>query len=140
MALTSGRSTTVAESVSAVNAPAQFPKLAQTADERSACPICSTRETRFHAKAHDIEYCTSSEVYSGRSCDACGVLFLDPMPMNKLSESCPSNYDCYAKGKASTVQKIKEALDRKQFKGPASRDPGEEPLGARYRRRQRLAA
>ena len=107
-----------------MNAPAQFPELAQHAAE-PACPICSTRETRFHAKAHDIEYCTSSDVYSWRGCDACGVLFLDPMPTDKLGEIYPSNYYSYAEGKSSTVQKIKEALDRKRFKGLLSAIPGQ---------------
>ncbi len=107
-----------------MNAPVLFPELAQLAGA-PACPLCGTRETRFHAKAHDIEYCTSSDIYTWQGCDACGVLFLDPMPVDKLGEIYPANYYSYGEGKPSAVQKIKEALDRKRFKGLLGAIPGE---------------
>lgn len=112
-----------------MNAPAVFPELAEMAVNQPACPLCAAGETRFHANAHDIEYCTSSEVYSWHSCDGCGVLFLDPMPVDRLGEIYPSNYYSYGAGeeggKASVVQKIKEALDRKRFQGLLAGIPGE---------------
>ncbi|KUR71905.1 methyltransferase [Novosphingobium fuchskuhlense] len=87
---------------------------------RPACPLCGRHETRFHAEAHDIEYCTSDESWIWHACDPCGVLFIDPMPVDRLGTIYPANYYSYgageAGGKASTVQKIKEALDRRRFK------------------------
>ncbi|MEI6643873.1 MAG: class I SAM-dependent methyltransferase [Novosphingobium sp.] len=109
-----------------MNAPAHFPELAEMTGHRPACPLCGKAETRFHAEAHDIEYCTSDESWVWHACDHCGVLFIDPMPVDRLSEIYPANYYSYGAGKASTVQKIKEALDRRRFKGLLSAIPGTE--------------
>lgn len=118
-----------------MNAPMPFAEFAQMPDSwaavRPACPICGKHETRFHAEAHDIEYCTSHEDWVWHSCDSCGVLFIDPMPVDRLSEIYPANYYSYGAGedgagKASTVQKIKEALDRKRFKSLLAAIPGKQ--------------
>ena len=109
-----------------MNAPAHFPELAEMTGYRPACPLCGKAETRFHAEAHDIEYCTSDESWIWHACDPCGVLFIDPMPVDRLGEIYPANYYSYGAGKASAVQKIKEALDRRRFKRLLGAVPGEE--------------
>ena len=109
-----------------MNAPAHFPELAEMTGYRPACPLCGKAETRFHAEAHDIEYCTSDESWIWHACDPCGVLFIDPMPVDRLGEIYPANYYSYGAGKASAVQKIKEALDRRRFKSLLGAVPGEE--------------
>ena len=119
----------------AMNAPAIFPELSELAEQaalrgaKPACPLCGTQDTRFHAEAQDIEYCTGSETWTWRACDPCGVLFIDPMPVDRLGEIYPANYYSYGTGdagaKASAVQKIKEALDRKRFRGLLAGIPGE---------------
>jgi SAM-dependent methyltransferase len=112
-----------------MNAPALFPELAEMTGHRPQCPLCGRNDTRFHAEAHDIEYCTSHEDWIWHACDPCGVLFIDPMPVDRLGEIYPANYYSYGAGedggKASAVQKIKEALDRRRFKSLLGAVPGE---------------
>jgi 2-polyprenyl-3-methyl-5-hydroxy-6-metoxy-1,4-benzoquinol methylase len=109
-----------------MNALAQFPEASEMIGYRPACPLCGKRETRFHAEAHDIEYCTSDESWTWHACDPCGVLFIDPMPVDRLGEIYPSNYYSYGAGKASMVQKIKETLDRRRFRGLLCAIPGKQ--------------
>jgi SAM-dependent methyltransferase len=94
----------------------------------SQCPICATTATRHHAQAHDIEYHTTSAEFAFRGCDACGVLFIDPMPVDRLGEIYPANYYSYGAGdqgaKPSVVQRIKEALDRQRFRKLLAAIPG----------------
>ncbi len=106
-----------------MNAQARFPEISARTD--APCPLCGSHDSALHARAHDIEYCTGSEVYTWRACEPCGVLFIDPMPVDRLGEIYPANYYSYADGKASVVQKVKEALDRRRFRQLLQGVPGE---------------
>jgi len=79
------------------------------------CPLCSQSEPTFHARAHDIEYCTGDEAYTWYRCTPCDILFIDPMPVDRLNEIYPSNYYSFSPENASIAARITETLDRRQF-------------------------
>lgn len=81
----------------------------------ATCPLCAATDTQLHAKAHDIEYCTGDQSYDWLRCDRCRILFIDPMPVDRLAQIYPANYYSFSPESASFVQKAKEWLDRRQF-------------------------
>lgn len=81
-----------------------------------ACLACGARASSHWATAHDIEYATSTDEFAYRACRACGVLFIDPVPEQRLSEIYPSNYYSYAAPGRSPALAVKTALDRRFFR------------------------
>jgi SAM-dependent methyltransferase len=82
----------------------------------AACLACGGDRAAFWTRAHDVEYRTSEAEYTFLRCEDCGVLFIDPVPMDRLREIYPSNYYSYASPGASPVHKIKSWLDRRFFR------------------------
>lgn len=99
---------------------------AQTID--SVCPVCSKPAGRFFARASDVEYYSTNDVYTYLSCSECGSVFLDQPPVNELRTIYPRNYYSYgANGhKASLVDQVKERLDARQFARILRRIPGDQ--------------
>jgi SAM-dependent methyltransferase len=90
------------------------------------CPVCLSKRTDPFAKARDLEYLTSNEVFAYYHCASCGALFLHPVPSGRLREIYPPSYYSFHEGKDSLVEMIKQALDRRMF-AKALRDlPGDE--------------
>lgn len=91
------------------------PSSGSTSGDRT-CLACGGARTSFWARAHDVEYHTSSDEFTFMRCEACGVLFIDPVPADRLREIYPSNYYSYAPGGQSLVHRIKGWLDRRFFR------------------------
>ncbi len=81
--------------------------------ELPGCPLCGSHDVRLHAVATDVEYFTSPDAFSFHRCDPCGVLFISPMPHDRLGEIYPPNYYAFARSGGGLVSRIKEALDRR---------------------------
>ena len=60
------------------------------------CLACGAERSRPWAEARDLEYLTSTDAFQYLRCEACGVLFIDPCPVDRLGEIYPSNYYAYA--------------------------------------------
>ena len=80
------------------------------------CPICARARGSYYATARDIEYFTSSDDFTFYRCDQCDVLFLDPMPFDRLDEIYPANYySFHVDAERSIAQRIKRFLDERAF-------------------------
>ena len=83
---------------------------------RAVCPLCGASDcTVRHATARDVEYCTTDEGFVFHRCLECQVLFIDPMPTDRLGEIYPSNYYAFKPAKPSAPEKIKRWLDNRLF-------------------------
>lgn len=90
-----------------------------------ACPLCVGVDAHLHARAKDIEYRTTDEEFAWYACPRCDILFIAPMLHGRLGEIYPANYYSFASAKKTTVVRVKEALDRRNFRQLLSRIPGE---------------
>ena len=80
------------------------------------CPLCAQPRASYYATAQDIEYFTTSDSFTFYRCDSCDVLFLHPMPSDRLGEIYPNNYYSFHVGSGrSTAQRIKQFLDDRTF-------------------------
>jgi 2-polyprenyl-3-methyl-5-hydroxy-6-metoxy-1,4-benzoquinol methylase len=80
------------------------------------CLACGATDSSRWARAHDIEYRTTTDEFDYRECRACGVLFIDPVPESRLAEIYPSNYYSYQAPGSSPVNALKSLLDRRFFR------------------------
>lgn len=81
------------------------------------CRLCASTRVETHAHARDEEYFTSDDVFRYYRCPACDVVFIDPIPSNRLGVIYPSNYYSFdPKVIGSPVFRVKDALDRRFFK------------------------
>jgi 2-polyprenyl-3-methyl-5-hydroxy-6-metoxy-1,4-benzoquinol methylase len=89
------------------------------------CPICSQSRAARYAAARDIEYFSALEDFTFYRCDSCDVLFLDPMPSDRLDEIYPKNYYSFHAGvDRSIAQRIKRFLDVRAFAALTRDVPG----------------
>jgi SAM-dependent methyltransferase len=80
------------------------------------CPVCSSDGAVAYAEARDEEYFTTTDVFDYFRCPACGVVFVDPMPTDRLAEIYPPNYYSFdASVIRSPTFRIKDRLDRRFF-------------------------
>jgi SAM-dependent methyltransferase len=89
---------------------------AESTGSVGVCPLCRSREGKLWAKARDVEYRTESQEYSYYRCLPCGVLFIDPMPVDKLKIIYPANYYSFLPENQSAIHKVKIWLDTFLFK------------------------
>lgn len=89
------------------------------------CLACGARQAEPWATAHDVEYHTTRDEFVYFRCQACGVLFIDPVPESRLSEIYPSNYYSYGKPGKSPVMAVKSFLDRRFFRSILSKLRGD---------------
>jgi 2-polyprenyl-3-methyl-5-hydroxy-6-metoxy-1,4-benzoquinol methylase len=95
-----------------------------------ACPICARSRASFYATAQDIEYFSTPDSFTFYRCPDCDVLFLDPMPSDRLDEIYPANYySFHVDSERSIAQRIKRYLDERTF-AALTRDIKGEDLGA----------
>jgi 2-polyprenyl-3-methyl-5-hydroxy-6-metoxy-1,4-benzoquinol methylase len=80
-----------------------------------ACLACGARDAALWAQAIDGEYRATADVFRYLRCAACGVLFIDPVPRERLAEIYPANYYSFADPKDSFVQRVKRKLDGRRF-------------------------
>ncbi|EJL58067.1 methyltransferase family protein [Rhizobium sp. CF122] len=88
------------------------------------CPLCKGKQTRFHARAKDIEYFTSDREFDFHHCQACDVIFIDPMLSHRLGEIYPPNYYSFKETKKNFVVATKEWLDRRALAALTRKIPG----------------
>ena len=80
------------------------------------CPLCAQPRASYYATAQDIEYFTTSDSFTFYRCDSCDVLFLHPMPSDRLGEIYPNNYYSFHVGSGRSIaQRIKQFLDDRTF-------------------------
>jgi 2-polyprenyl-3-methyl-5-hydroxy-6-metoxy-1,4-benzoquinol methylase len=91
----------------------------------ASCPLCGIGDVVHHATARDIEYFTVDATFDFFRCAACDVVFIDPMPWNRLGEIYPKNYYSFVSGERSATQRVKEFLDRRFFRKVLNPIPGE---------------
>ena len=91
------------------------------------CPVCASNEALHHADASDEEYFTSPDVFHYLRCSECGVVFIDPMPTDRLTEIYPPNYYSFDSTVVhSPTFRIKDRLDQRFFAKLLRSIPGSE--------------
>jgi 2-polyprenyl-3-methyl-5-hydroxy-6-metoxy-1,4-benzoquinol methylase len=99
---------------SAINDPAPSP-----------CPICKRTGT-VYAQATDIEYFSTTDVFDFCLCSNCDLLYIHPVPSDRLNEIYPANYYSFVAGsKKNVVVRFKEWLDARTFRSLLKLIPGE---------------
>jgi 2-polyprenyl-3-methyl-5-hydroxy-6-metoxy-1,4-benzoquinol methylase len=88
------------------------------------CLACGADGPEPWARASDVEYCTTDDVFDYLRCTACGVLFIHPVPLSRLSEIYPSNYYSFAEAQHSLAARVKDALDARNWRKLLSQLPG----------------
>jgi SAM-dependent methyltransferase len=82
-----------------------------------SCPLCKNEvNNTFYTQSKDSEYYTSEEAYSFYNCGSCSLLFIDPVPEDKLNLIYPANYYSFVDKPKGAVEKVKEFLDKRMFK------------------------
>jgi DNA-directed RNA polymerase subunit RPC12/RpoP len=56
------------------------------------CLACGSKRFEAWARAWDAEYHNTDERFTLHRCLDCRVLFIDPVPRDRLEEIYPSNY------------------------------------------------
>lgn len=81
------------------------------------CPVCDSERVQHLTWAWDSEYHTTDERFEYGRCTSCEVLFIDPMPLDRLSEIYPANYYSADPGNSdgSWVARLKLWLDGRIF-------------------------
>ncbi|WP_449065570.1 class I SAM-dependent methyltransferase [Planomonospora algeriensis] len=90
------------------------------------CPACGGTASQPWARARDVEYHTSGDEFGYHRCLGCGVLFIDPLPVDRLSEIYPANYYAYASAEQSFVHRIKDRLDSLRLRRILSKLAGDD--------------
>jgi 2-polyprenyl-3-methyl-5-hydroxy-6-metoxy-1,4-benzoquinol methylase len=89
------------------------------------CLACDSTENIEWASAKDAEYLTTNETFQFYRCENCHVLFIDPVPSERLNIIYPQNYYSFVTPKTSIIFAIKNWLDRRIFKRLFAQIPGE---------------
>ncbi|MEV6867967.1 class I SAM-dependent methyltransferase [Streptosporangium subroseum] len=98
----------------------------QAASPAPRCPACRGTGSEPWARARDVEYRTTDEEFGYHRCLRCGALFIDPMPVDRLSEIYPANYYAYASEEQSFVHRVKDRLDSLRLRRTLSRLSGDD--------------
>lgn len=98
----------------------------RTDPSRPRCLLCSGREVEHWAQGWDAEYRTSDRRYDYYMCTRCRVLFIDPVPDDRLGEIYPPNYYSYASDERSVVHALKDRLEARTFRKILRGIPGED--------------
>ena len=80
------------------------------------CLACGSLEVTAWATARDVEYRTTSESFDYVRCEACSALSIVDPPRDRLGEIYPASYYSFSETGASPVERIKQWLDRRQFR------------------------
>lgn len=84
---------------------------------KPVCPICHKKEgITLWSTCTDFEYNTSDESYNYYECRGCKVVFLSPLPVDRLEEIYPLNYYSYSSSKTSVLFRVKSWLEVKNYR------------------------
>jgi len=89
------------------------------------CPLCRKQTSEVWCAATDEEYFTTTESFTYYHCPSCDVLFIQPVPEDKLHQIYPPNYYSFIGRKKSLSVRIKEMLDKRLFKSILKKIPAE---------------
>ena len=93
--------------------------------KRPPCLSCGSSDTSEWACARDVEYRTSDELFHYHRCASCQVLFIDPVPLDRLGVIYPRNYYSFQPEVRSFAFALKERLDRALFRSILAAIPGD---------------
>ncbi len=91
----------------------------------ASCPLCQSSESVHFARVEDIEYFTKPGTFDFYRCGHCDVLYLDPMPFDRLDEIYPANYYSFVAKSNSIIHRIKDLLDVRYLRKVLSAVPGD---------------
>jgi 2-polyprenyl-3-methyl-5-hydroxy-6-metoxy-1,4-benzoquinol methylase len=80
------------------------------------CLACGSTSYEFWSRSTDAEYRTTDETFTYYRCRDCNVLFIDPVPRERLKEIYPPNYYSFVTPKRSLVHRAKDMLDQRLFR------------------------
>lgn len=89
------------------------------------CLACGSTDSTYWATASDAEYLSVEDKFVFHHCQQCRAIFIDPVPLDRLSQIYPSNYYSFLPPKKSLVFKIKSLLDKRIFKNLLAQIPGD---------------
>jgi 2-polyprenyl-3-methyl-5-hydroxy-6-metoxy-1,4-benzoquinol methylase len=96
----------------AENVPASYP-----------CGACGNFDTARYSVARDVEYFTSGAAFTYVQCRGCGAVSLANPPVDQLSRIYPPNYYSFQPVQKSLALRVKDALDKRVFRGCLGRLP-----------------
>lgn len=79
--------------------------------EAPPCLLCGKTSAEKWATTQDVEYFSLPGDFTFYHCTECGVLYIDPLPNDKLAEIYPENYYSFTHGLDSPIYRIKQWLD-----------------------------
>jgi len=79
------------------------------------CLACGSSRSMIWTQATDLEYFSTNEIFKYYKCLHCGSLYIDPVPIDRLSVIYPKKYYSFSEEK-NFVRSIKEYLDKLHFK------------------------
>jgi 2-polyprenyl-3-methyl-5-hydroxy-6-metoxy-1,4-benzoquinol methylase len=88
------------------------------------CLSCGGTHLKPWAKATDLEYFTTSEIFDYSRCENCEALSISPVPSNQLDTIYPENYYAF-EGGGSPLEAIKQWLDRRRLGKLLATIPGD---------------
>jgi len=97
----------------------------ENAETIPRCLNCGERDSELWASMSDVEYFSLDGKFCFYLCHACGVLYIDPCPNDKLTEIYPENYYSFGHTLDSPVYRIKQWLDRRLLRKILRDIPGE---------------
>jgi 2-polyprenyl-3-methyl-5-hydroxy-6-metoxy-1,4-benzoquinol methylase len=80
------------------------------------CPLCKNDTAIKISSATDVEYFTLSGSFNFWECGACKILFIDPLPADKLKIIYPENYYSFTEKHSSIAFRLKDWLDGMYYK------------------------
>lgn len=80
------------------------------------CSICNSQNIQISSQSSDVEYFTSSDIYTYYICYNCKSIFISSAPEDKLNTIYPSNYYSFKDNNKSFIEKAKLNLDKFYFK------------------------
>jgi 2-polyprenyl-3-methyl-5-hydroxy-6-metoxy-1,4-benzoquinol methylase len=84
----------------------------------------SLDDAELWTRATDVEYLSTPEEFDILHSTAHDILFIDPVPKDRLHEIYPTNYYSFLDPSKSLVQRLKSVLDRRLFRAILSQIPG----------------
>jgi 2-polyprenyl-3-methyl-5-hydroxy-6-metoxy-1,4-benzoquinol methylase len=89
------------------------------------CLLCQETNSTLWAVTRDVEYFSLEGDFSFYHCQDCGVLYVDPLPNDRLAEIYPENYYSFTHALDSPVYRVKQWLDARLLRGLLRSLPGE---------------
>ena len=92
----------------------------------SRCLACGSAKVEHWATARDVEYHSTKDAFGYLRCRSCGALSIADVPSGRLGEIYPDTYYSFSGGKPSLAERVKQWLDRRQFRRILSRIEGDQ--------------